>query len=79
MLNLKIRTRKELIFYGEVSFFTSFNSFGKFDILPDHEQYISLIKNTISFIDSNGKKSEYKLSSGLIRVVNNQISAFIEI
>lgn len=60
-LKIKIISPKQVIFEGIVSSVSSINSLGKFDILSEHANFITLVKN----------------SPIIIRTADNQIKSFI--
>ena len=76
---LKIRNRENIIFDGLVSSISSVNDTGKFDILPEHANFISLIKDVITIRDVGGKTREIKIGSGILRVLNNRASIYLGI
>ncbi|QQG47486.1 MAG: hypothetical protein HY044_00080 [Candidatus Woesebacteria bacterium] len=78
-LELKIITRLSVIFEGKVRSVTSFNKKGKFDILPGHSQFISLVTNGISFFDERQNQKSLVLANGVVRVIKNTITVFCEI
>lgn len=61
----------------EADYLTSENRVGKFDILPSHANFVSIIFNNIVFY-KNGKTESYFFKSGLIHVSNNFVRLFLE-
>lgn len=78
-IKLKIRDREKLILEEEVKAITSLNQRGVFDVLPEHANFISLIKEYLIIYKKNGDKEEIKLEGGLLKVANNEIQIFIGI
>ena len=68
-LNLKVVSRDGVLFDGKAETISSINEKGKFDILAQHANFISLIKEYIK-INANGSDKEIKIS------VSNQKEAF---
>lgn len=74
---LQIITREGVVFNQEVQSITSYNSKGRFDILPHHVNYICIIENKLIIKDANGKVQEFTLYTGLLQVVNNSGKIFL--
>ncbi|OGY23255.1 MAG: hypothetical protein A2172_02690 [Candidatus Woykebacteria bacterium RBG_13_40_15] len=67
-------------FSGEAAAVSSENKMGKFDILPEHTNFITLISNklTIHTIDKK-KKIEYSFKRGVLEVSENLVKVFLGI
>lgn len=78
-LHLIIKNRETILFEGDVFSVTSYNEIGRFDILPQHANFISLLKDKISYTDFDGKEVSISLNSGIIKVENNQVNIFLGI
>jgi F0F1-type ATP synthase epsilon subunit len=78
-LTVTIKSLKKLYFEGSALSITGLNDKGEFDVLPEHINFISLIKNYI--IIDKGLKSEQKLviSNGILRVKENRVEVFLEV
>ncbi len=76
-LNVVIRNRDVILFKDKVSSLTSYNDRGVFDILPEHESFISLIKNTIIIHKNKNESQEIKIDNGVVRVYKNDVSFYI--
>lgn len=76
-IKLKIRNREKLVLEEEVKAITSLNDTGIFDVLPEHANFISIIKEYLIIHKTNGSKEEVKLEKGVMRVLNNEIQIFI--
>ncbi|PIS22556.1 hypothetical protein COT50_01460 [candidate division WWE3 bacterium CG08_land_8_20_14_0_20_41_10] len=79
MIAVSIRSLKKSYFDGEAITLTSLNDTGEFDILSEHANFISLIRNYI--IIDKGIKSEQKfvISNGILRVKENRVEVFLEV
>ncbi|MCL5970225.1 MAG: hypothetical protein M1450_01850 [Patescibacteria group bacterium] len=77
-ISVVIRNRSGIVLAEEVKALSSLNETGPFDVLPMHENFISIIKDTITIHKKNGK-NEIKISNGIIRVHENQINIFLEV
>lgn len=78
-LKLIIQERKGTLFDGSVESVSSINEIGAFDILPEHEQFVSAISQFI--IARTGKNSEkrWNIDAGIIRVKENTIEIYLGI
>jgi len=76
-LYLNVRTREELIYDGPVKSISSFNDKGVFDVLPQHANFISLIKKFLAFRDQGGQKREIRLNSAIMRVYQGKVNVFL--
>ncbi|OGH22089.1 MAG: hypothetical protein A3F31_00085 [Candidatus Levybacteria bacterium RIFCSPHIGHO2_12_FULL_38_12] len=71
-----IRDRDKTLFHEKVKAISSYNEKGIFDVLPQHTQFITLIKNTI-IIYKEDKKEEMKIEGGVMRVHENNVDIYI--
>jgi F-type H+-transporting ATPase subunit epsilon len=78
-LILIIKSRENLIYEGDVKSITSFNEVGRFDILPGHANFISLVNQKVIFRDINDKQVEIPLQDGIIRVEANYVNVYLGI
>ena len=78
-LVLKVQTRQDVLYQGEIDSLTSVNQKGKFDVLREHANFISLIKDYILKKDLKGKDYRLNIGQGLMKVLNNQINIYLGI
>lgn len=76
-INVIVRNRETILFQDKVFSVTSYNDKGTFDILPEHESFISLIKNKLIIRKSKNEAEEIKIDNGVVRVYNNNVSFYI--
>lgn len=76
---LRIITRDEVIYEGEVKSITSYNKVGTFDVLPIHANFISLLQNTVILNKLDGTTQTINLNDGVIRVVEGRAEIFLGI
>lgn len=80
LLNVKILTPKQTLFDGEALSVSSKNSNGKFDILPEHANFLTLIENQpLTVIKQNKEKITLNLVAGVIYVESNQVHIYTDI
>lgn len=78
-ITISIRNKQGLVFKGRVKAVSSYNEKGLFDILPEHENFISLIKDKIVIHKNDNQKEEIKIDSGVLRVYENNVSIYVGI
>jgi F0F1-type ATP synthase epsilon subunit len=67
-------------FKGEAVGVSSENKMGKFDILPEHTNFITLIFNKlIVHTPEKKKKIEYTFKRGVLEVSENSVNVFLGI
>ena len=74
---LRIQTKEGISFNENVKAVTSFNEKGIFDVLPQHENFISVIKDKIIIHTTDGKDKEIKIDNGVLRVYENEADIFL--
>lgn len=68
-----------VIFQGEADSVSSIDIKGPFDILPMHQNFISIIKNLIIVNKKTGGKEEIGIDNGILRAYENKINIFLGI
>lgn len=77
-LTLTIRGRDGPVMKKEEVFaVTSYNNKGLFDILPEHENFISIIKNKVIVHKTRNDKKEIEIGTGVLKVNNNEVNIFL--
>ncbi len=64
---------------GPAAAVSSINKVGKFDILPAHTNFISLIFNKLVIYTKEQKKIEYEFKRGVLEVSDNLVKIFLGI
>lgn len=75
--HLKIQERAGILYEGDVLSITSLNEAGEFDILPDHANFISLIKGKVILREAGKDEKEIAFDNALIRASNNLVEIYI--
>jgi F0F1-type ATP synthase epsilon subunit len=78
-IRVSIRTRRKVLFEGPVFSLTSFNSLGEFSVLPQHANFVSLVKNSVVLDKGTPREKVFKLESGLINVEDSGVYVYIGI
>ena len=76
-ISVTIYGLESILYQGKVKALTSVNESGKFDILPMHSNFISIVKDYLILHERQETKKEFKLTRGVLRVVNNEASIFL--
>lgn len=84
MLEVEIRSKRGLIFAGKVEAVSSRNETGRFDVLPLHANFITLVNETIvihkrTFGGTAMIRDEFPVQRGVIRVFANKVKIFLSI
>ncbi len=79
LLSVSVRTREKVLFEGYANTVTSFNLRGRFDILPFHANFITLISKYV--IVDTGKKTErqFDIDKGILYAMSNKVSIYVGI
>ncbi len=77
--HLSVRAREANVYEGEIEYLTSYNDRGKFDVLPEHANFISLIKDRIIFKEAGGDEREIPVRQAVLRVVDDAAKVFLGI
>jgi len=64
-------------FEGEAEAVSSQNRLGKFDILPEHTNFITLIFGALTIHTPDKKKFAYQFERGVLEVSENKVNIFL--
>ena len=78
-ITLSIINRQGILFSGKVKAVSSYNEKGLFDILSEHENFISLIYEKIVIHKNDDTKEEVKIDNGVLRVYKNNVNIYVGI
>src|SRR6185436_16371739 len=79
LFNLIILSRDGVIYKDSVTSISSYNASGKFDVLAQHANFISLINTEVIVRDTKGKDLKFPLSNALIKVKQNNVKIYLGI
>jgi F0F1-type ATP synthase epsilon subunit len=68
---------KEVFYQGEAISVSSQNQLGKFDILPKHTNFITLIFDELSIVTLKGEKITYRFKRGVLEVTKNKVNIYL--
>ena len=78
-LDVEILNQEDILYKGSASAVTSYNEDGKFDILPNHTNFISIIKNNIIIHRDKKDRKEINIKRGVLRCMQNKVNVFLGI
>lgn len=79
LLDLVIRNKSGVVYNDTVEAVSSINDKGIFDILPEHQNFISSIKEHVVIHKKINENQEMKIENGIIRVYRNKVNIYIGI
>lgn len=76
--NLLVRSREGVVYQGQVDSLTSYNEEGKFDILAEHANFISLIQRQLIIRQtSDDKPITIDFDTALLRTRKNNVEVYL--
>lgn len=78
-LFLKVITRQGELFDGEVKSLSSSNAEGVFDVLREHTQFISIIKEKLTIRKLDNSVQEIPVDNAIMRVKGELVQVFLGI
>jgi len=64
-------------FRGKATAISSQNKLGKFDILPEHTNFITLIFGNLTIQTPDKKRVNYQFERGVLEVSKNKVNVFL--
>ena len=74
-----IRDRNNLLFQGSVKAVSSLNDKGLFDVLPQHANFITLIKEFVTVHLPGKQEKRIEVESGVLKVRDNNVEVYLGI
>lgn len=76
-LFVTIHDRNGAVFEGNAVTLSSYNQKGKFDVLKEHANFITLIQQEIIIIKPDGSQKKVTVGNGVMRVVGNTVDIYL--
>ncbi len=70
--------KTDLNFSGYVRSLSSANAKGPFDILPMHENFVTIALGNVVLVDEDGRKLEFAVGKAVIEASNNLVKVFVD-
>ncbi len=77
VLDVEIRSPDKMLFKGEAQAISSRNEVGPFDVLPQHENFISIINGNITVWTGKHQKQEIESESAIMKAKSNTVRVFL--
>jgi len=77
LLHVIVRAPEKVVFEGPVESMTSKNKRGKFDLLPYHENFISLIEDKLTIREKGKPPQEISVGNAILKISKNQVEVYI--
>lgn len=78
ILRVEVRDPDKLVFSGNAVAISSRNSVGPFDVLPQHENFISIINGKIIiYLDKKHTKQEIQNETAIMKAKSNTVKIFL--
>ena len=77
-LSVTILNSESLVATQMATSVTSYNHLGIFDILPRHENFISIIQKQIIIHGVDGKDTAYDINKGVLKVSDDKVDIYLD-
>ncbi len=74
-----VQSKNGMLSQSAVEAITSLNEQGVFDVLPNHANLISIIKDYVILHFAQNESKEYKFTQGIMEVHSNKVSIFLDV
>lgn len=78
-LSVVVRNKDRVLYSGNAYAVTAINDKGIFDILPQHENFISLIKEKVIIHTTQKDEQQIKIESGIVRVYKDKVYVAVQL
>ena len=78
-LSITIKNKENTLLEENVSAISSFNEKGPFDVLPLHENFITVITKNITLHKMDGTKKEMAVERGVLKITKDEVHIYIGI
>lgn len=77
ILTVIVRNKDKVLYSGQAFAITAVNDKGSFDVLAQHESFISLIKDNIIIRTTPKESKEIQIENGIIRVYKDKVYIYV--
>mgnify|MGYP001284943130 CR=1 FL=1 len=78
-LHVKAYSTRNVVFESSAYSVSAANQVGPLDILPGHANLLSILGDCSVIIDTDAGEQRFDIAKGLIRVVRDQVTLFINL
>ena len=80
LLNVRVMSSTGVLFNDKVCSLSSQNSKGKFDVLPQHANFITLVENRpIVVVRKGGEKVKWEYRLAVIHVIEDSVNIYVQL
>lgn len=79
LLDIVVRKRDKLVFKGQATALTSVNPKGTFDILAQHANFITVIKDYVTIHKVDKTEEKFTMKNGVLHSADNKITVYLDI
>ena len=76
-IQVTVLTPQRLLYKGPAVAITSVNDQGEFDVLPQHSNFITLIKDRLVIHFDEKKSQSFVMDKGVVRCRENEVKVFL--
>lgn len=76
-LTVVVRNKDKVLYSGNAYALSSVNDRGIFDILPQHESFISLIKEKVVIHPTIKENNEIQIENGIVRIHKDKVYVYV--
>lgn len=76
-LTVVVRNKDKVLYSGQAFAVTAINDKGPFDVLAQHENFISLIKEKVIIHSTPEEERQIQIENGIIRVYKDKVYVYV--
>jgi F0F1-type ATP synthase epsilon subunit len=76
-LDVKVIGSDKTLYAGSAKSVSSENEEGRFDVLPGHQSFISIIGKNILIQTSRNEKVQFRIGKGILKCIKNNVEILI--
>ena len=77
-IRVDIRSRKEKFFQGDAKSVTSLNETGEFDVLPQHANFVTLIRGFVVVDKGLPTEKRIELDNGVLAAKTDSVDVYLD-
>lgn len=76
-LTVVVRNKEKILYSGQAQAVTSVNDKGVFDVLPQHENFITIIKEKVIIHPTLKENMEIQIENGIVRIYKDKAYIYV--
>jgi F0F1-type ATP synthase epsilon subunit len=77
ILTVVVRNKDNILYSGQAFAVSAINDKGPFDVLAQHESFISLIKDKIIIRTTPTTKKEIQIENGILKIYKDNVRVYV--